>query len=150
MSGLEHGPACESQRPSATRLNSAFCAIGLGRLHDLKVLEWCVLRSLIDALTICSVMTRALHERYLMEGQGDRLADVNVASVPQNGACAMGVVTVASGTMMPNPSYDGEATFNPDRTAYSTNTSASQAKAIGSLKWLWLGCLRMERVQWAW
>ncbi len=42
-------------------------------------------------------MARALHERYLMEGQGDRLADVNVASVPQNGACAIGVVTVAVG-----------------------------------------------------
>jgi hypothetical protein len=116
-----------------TRLNSAFCASTLGRLHDLNLPVWCVVRSLIVALTACLVNERIVHEPDFLEWR-DRFARMDVAAVLQNGTCAIEMVTIHAWPMTPNQTRADGATFTPNGNVFTTNNIFSDGRAMRSLR----------------
>ena len=82
----------------------------------------------------CLVKERVLHEPCLLEGHATRFARMDVATVLQNGACAIEMVTVVSWPMMPNQTCDGGATFAPNGNVFSTNEIFSDGSAMRSLR----------------
>ena len=128
QSGLN---ATSSPRPP---LPLTFCASSLGALHALNLSVWCVVRSLIIALTVYSVKERLLHARHLLEWHGNRFARMDVATVLQNGACATKMMTVVGWPLMPNQTRDSGATFAPNGNVFSTNDIFSNGSVMRSLR----------------
>jgi len=80
------------------------------------------------------VKERPVHEQHFLEWHGNRFARMDVATVLQNGRCAMEMVTVVGWPMMPNQSCDGGATFAPNENVFTTNDIFSDGSVIRSLR----------------